>query len=282
GNKVLAINQQPTQMQYVGTENGGVSRLYYGVDGITGASTIWKQWTSFPDSTGIIQPGLLSDTVTAIMVSKNGDRWYGTQHGVSSHTGDFLKNPYSWTSYTTDNGLIDNNVQTLAEDSSGAIWIGTMGGASKLTPEDIQLTNFTMDSGLVSNDIRDIEVAEDGTIWFATAGGLSKLTITPSAIHNMNPQIAESFKVHPAYPNPFNMNTTMEFELFSASRVNITIFNINGQVISKLLDSRLMPGSYKVNWNGENESGSYIASGVYFARISASNRTSLLKLVLVK
>ncbi|HES58799.1 MAG TPA: hypothetical protein ENO18_00080, partial [Caldithrix sp.] len=188
--EVLCINQQPTLMQYLGTLGGGVTRLNYDVDGISGASTIWKQWTTFniPEPPYRIQPGLLSDTVTAVLVAKNGDLWFGTQFGLSTHTGEshmdiYLKNPYSWISYTTEIGLVHNNVQVLAQDSTEAVWIGTTGGVSKLIPADTTWTNFTVDSGLVSNDVRDIAIDPDKkSIWFATAGGLSKLTITPNAI----------------------------------------------------------------------------------------------------
>lgn len=281
-NQVLSINQQPTFMQYVGTVNGGVCRLYNDVDGITGASTIWKQWTTFPDSTGRIQPGLLSDTVQAILVDKNGDRWYGTEHGVSSHTGEYLIHPYSWRSYTTEIGLINNNVQVLAEDSSGAIWIGTKGGVSKLIPVDTIWTNFTVDNGLVSNNVRDISVADDAVIWFATDGGLSQLTTIPNAISDNSQLLPKSFEVYPAYPNPFNMSTTIKFQLNTAKQIKISIFDINGRLVNTILNSALMPGSYKINWNGKNAVGNYIASGVYFATISSSNQKSFLKLVLVK
>ena len=287
-NIVLCINQQPTRMQYLGTENGGVSRFYYGVDGVTGASTIQKQWTGFcyPDSPYTFQPGLLSDTVKVTMVANNGDPWFGTQHGVSTHIGpshmeDSLKNPYSWRSYTTDIGLIDNNVRTLAQDSQGHIWIGTSNGVSRLTPADTSWLNFTTDSGLVNNDVKDI-VIDGNVIWFATSGGLSKLTIELSSISDKINQIARSFEVHPAYPNPFNMSTTIEFNLVSPSDIQVKIFDINGRLVKNLLNTQLMSGNFRVSWDGRNNAGSYISSGVYFAAISTPNQKSLLKLVLVK
>jgi ligand-binding sensor domain-containing protein len=280
-NKILSINQQPTQMQYIGTEDGGVSRLYKDVDGISGASTIWKQWTSFTDSTGRVR-GLLSDTVTAILVDKNGDRWFGTEHGLSFHTGAFLKNPYSWRNYTTETGLINNNVQALAEDSSGAIWIGTTGGVSKLVPGDRTWTNFAVEDGLVSNHVRDICVAGDDVIWMATDGGLSQLTVIPTSINSGRHPYPKMFEVYPAYPNPFNMSTTIKFQIHTSEQIKISIFDVNGRLVNTILNSTFMPGSYKVNWNGKNAVGNDMASGLYFAYISSSNLNSMLKLVLIK
>jgi ligand-binding sensor domain-containing protein len=287
--EVLCINQQPTYMQYLGTQGGGVARLY-NVDGVSGASTIWKQWTTYtiPEPPYRLQPGLLSDTVKATLVAKNGDLWFGTEYGVSSHigpshSGDYLKNPYSWRSYTTETGLIHNNVQVLAQDSSEAIWIGTSDGVSKLIPADTTWTNFTTDSGLVSNDVRDIAIDPDkSTVWFATSGGLSKLTITPNAIGENNRIIPKSFEVYPAYPNPFNMSTTIKFQLNTSKQIKILIYDINGRLVSTILNSNLMPGSYKIHWNGKNRNGNDTASGVYYAVIHASDQVSRLKLVLVK
>jgi ligand-binding sensor domain-containing protein len=279
--KVLSINQQPTFMQYIGTENGGVSRLQYNVDGISGASTILKQWTSFPDSTGRTR-GLLSDTVTSIMIDKNGDRWFGTPHGLSFHTGAFLKNPYSWYSYTMENGLINENVQALAEDSSGAIWIGTTGGVSRLIPADTTWANFTVEDGLLSNNVRDIAITNDGVIWLATDGGLSKLTIVPTAIYANRQPIPKSFDVYPAYPNPFNMSTTIKVQLHSRDHIKISIFDISGRLINTILSSSFTPGIYKVNWNGKNSAGKDMASGIYFASISFADQKSFIKLVLIK
>ena len=280
-NKILSINQQPTHMQYIGTEDGGVSRLYKDVDGISGASTIWKQWTSLTDSTGLIR-GLLSDTVTAILVDKNGDRWFGTQQGLSFHTGAFLKNPYSWRNYTTETGLINNIVQALAEDSSGAIWIGTTGGVSKLIPADTTWTHFTVEEGLVSNNVRDISIADNGVIWLATDGGLSQITVNPTVIKSDRQAHPKMFEVYPAYPNPFNMSTTIKIQVNTTQQIKITIFDINGRLVNTILNSTFMPGTYKVNWNGKNVAGNAMASGIYFAYISSLNLKSLIKLVLIK
>jgi len=280
-NKILSINRQPTFMQYIGTESGGVSRMYRDVDGISGASTIWKQWTTFPDSTGRIR-GLLSDTVTAILVDRKGDRWYGSNQGLSVHTGSFLRNPYSWKNYTMETGLIDNNIQTLAEDTTGAIWIGTISGVSKLIPEDTLWTNFTAEDGLVSNNVRDIAIAENGTIWLATNAGLSELNVSATSLHEDRQSQPKQFQLYPAYPNPFNMSTTIKFQIKTNQHIRITIFDVNGRIVNTILNSKVAAGNYKITWNGKNTTGNEMASGIYFARVSVSNYISTLKLVMIK
>ena len=264
---IISVNKQPTSWQHFGTEGAGVERLQHnGVDAITSATPLRKPYN------------LISDTIQAVLVETNGDRWYGTPNGATYHTGtDALV--YTW--YNTDSGLVHNNVQTIAQDSNGAIWFGTSQGVSKRNI-DGKWTNFTEDSGLISNDVRDITIDLDGTVWFATSGGLSKLTITLSAIDDRNHQLARSFDVHPAYPNPFNMNTTIEFNLVSPSDIQIKIYDVNGRLVKNLFNTRLMAGNFKVNWDGKNDTGSYIASGVYYAVIASANQRSFLKLALVK
>ncbi|MEJ2545839.1 MAG: FlgD immunoglobulin-like domain containing protein, partial [Calditrichaceae bacterium] len=120
------------------------------------------------------------------------------------------------------------------------------------------------------------------SIWFATADGLSKLTITPNAIGENNRIIPKSFEVYPAYPNPFNMSTTIKFQLNTSKQIKILIYDINGRLVNTILNSNLMPGSYKVNWNGKDNKGKDISSGVYYAVVKASDFISTLKLVVIK
>ena len=265
----ISVNKQPTYWQHFGTKGMGVYILGYKNNGSSDAIT---------SATWLLEPwNLISDTVQAVFIEEDGDRWYGTPRGVTYHTGPNLK-AYTW--YNVGSGLVDNNVQALAQDSDSAMWIGTSGGVSRF--HNNAWSNFTTDNGLVSNDVRAIETESENTVWFATAGGLSKLTITPNAIKTDNPVLADNFLVSPAFPNPFNMTTHIKFELPVASQVRIRIYNINGQLVHELLNADLMKGRYDIIWNGKNNKGSDIASGLYHAVISASNQMKVIKLVLVK
>jgi hypothetical protein len=224
----------------------------------------------------------LSDTVTAILVDINGDRWYGSPRGLSYHTGPFLKNPYSWENYTTQDGLIHNNIQSLAQDSSAALWIGTHGGVSRLQPADTSWLNYTSADGLLSNDVRDIAVAGDGQLFFATAAGLSQLTVMTTDLERFSTKVPHSWQVFPAYPNPFNMSTTIKFEIQNRTAVKIAIFDVSGRLVNTILNSSFIPGTYTINWNGQNAAGQQMASGVYFASVALARENSILKLILLK
>ena len=291
--KIVSINRQPSLMQYIGTvgnNEGWLCRLYKNVDGISGASPIIKKYTGgeIPEPPYRFQPGLLSDTVQTILVASNGDLWFGTEYGVSSHIGKshigktVLTNPYLWKSYTTEIGLINNNVQVLAEDSSAAIWIGTTGGLSKLIPADTTWVNFTVEDGLLSNNVRDIAIADDGEIWLATDAGLSRLTVIPTGINDISYKQPKSFEVFPAYPNPFNMSTKIAFQVNRTEHMEISIFDISGRWVNTIINSSFMPGYYKVTWNGKNAAGNDMASGLYFVSVTSTDSKSFIKIILIK
>jgi len=75
----------------------------------------------------------------------------------------------TWTTYTTDDGLADNSVESIAVASDGVLWFGTeKGGVSCFDGET--WTTYTADDGLVDNEVSTIAVAPDGALWFGTYG----------------------------------------------------------------------------------------------------------------
>lgn len=87
-------------------------------------------------------------------------------------------------------------------------------------------------------------------------------TIT-SILPSKNVPLDEKVGTLHHYPNPFNSSTTIEYTLNNSGKVRIFIFNLLGQRIKILRDSFHTPGLYRVQWNGANEAGFIVASGVY-------------------
>lgn len=71
------------------------------------------------------------------------------------------------------------------------------------------------------------------------------------------------------YPNPFNGTTVIEYTLPIASNVTLIIFDINGREVATLFDNRQDAGTYHVIWNGVDQHGRSLASGIYFYQITA-------------
>jgi parallel beta-helix repeat protein len=95
-------------------------------------------------------------------------------------------------------------------------------------------------------------------------------------------QIPEQPLLVSAYPNPFNPTTTLQYTLARASYVRIEIYNIAGQRITTLLQQPQPAGIHRLRWNGTNQFGNTVNSGVYFYRIITNQTTKSGKLFLIK
>lgn len=84
------------------------------------------------------------------------------------------------------------------------------------------------------------------------------------------------------YPNPFNPTTTISFALNYSAQVSLDIFNITGQRVTTLIDSYLETGEHAVFWDGRDQSGNAVASGIYFYRLEADGFAVTKKMVLLK
>jgi hypothetical protein len=84
------------------------------------------------------------------------------------------------------------------------------------------------------------------------------------------------------YPNPFNMETTISFELAKQEQVCLQIYNISGQLVRTLLNDSRKSGFYKMTWDGKNQIGQMVGSGIYYCIISADSFRDHIKLVLLK
>ncbi len=94
--------------------------------------------------------------------------------------------------------------------------------------------------------------------------------------------VPSKFEMSQNYPNPFNPTTKFEFSLPKQAIVMVKIFDIAGREVKTLLNEKMSPGKYKVDWNSTDNSGRNVSSGVYFYRIIAGNFTETKKMILVK
>jgi len=91
-----------------------------------------------------------------------------------------------------------------------------------------------------------------------------------------------SFSVSQNYPNPFNPVTNFRVALPQASHVKIEVFNILGQRVKTLVNEDMRPGAFVVDWDGNDDRGVGVSSGIYFYRIVAGEFSDIKKMVLLK
>ena len=101
---------------------------------------------------------------------------------------------------------------------------------------------------------------------------------TDSNINN----IPNKLTLNPSYPNPFNPNTKISFDLPKSSKVKLQIVDINGRGIANLLSNSLNSGTYNVNWNGTSDSGVNMSSGIYFIILNVDGSILTQKLSLIR
>ncbi len=88
-----------------------------------------------------------------------------------------------------------------------------------------------------------------------------------------NPHPPQNFEIAHNHPNPFQQSTTINYVVERPARVQISIYNLLGQLVFTLTDQMQTPGNYNVIWNGENARGQLQPSGIYFYRVQYDERT---------
>ncbi len=104
-------------------------------------------------------------------------------------------------------------------------------------------------------------------------------TDAPGESHDLLPA---SFVLEQNYPNPFNPQTTIEYTVSRRARVTIDVFNVLGRHVRRLVDETRGSGTYSTIWNGCDDAGQPMASGVYLYRLQAGDVTLLKKMLLLK
>jgi len=93
--------------------------------------------------------------------------------------------------------------------------------------------------------------------------------------------VPTSMELHQNYPNPFNPTTIIPYSIDKTFEVQITVFNLLGQKIKTLVDGEQKAGVYRIGWDGKDESGNQVPSGIYFFQMKAGSITQTKKMILV-
>ncbi len=132
---------------------------------------------------------------------------------------------------------------------------------------------FTPDSGLSDNneylavittgvqDINGVSLSQSVN-WFFSTGILTGISQTPRSVR---PKTAV---LQPNYPNPFNPETTIAYQVLKGGSVELQVFDVQGRTVRSLLKAQQVAGHYQVRWDGRNDDGDLVSSGVYFIHLN--------------
>ncbi len=200
--------------------------------------------------------GLPSDDVKTIVVDKENDIWVGTDRGIA-----IILDPNNPTrqggiaAYKPLPGVVIN---TIAVDPLNQKWIGTTEGAVLYSPDGTQqLAAYTVENTggkLIDNDVRSITVdPATGTVYFGTAYGLASLTTAAA-------EPKAEFDKLLAYPNPYRVPSSVPVTIDGlTANSSIKILTVDGTLVRELKT----PGGRIGFWDGRDERGKVVASGIY-------------------
>ncbi|GAB4376700.1 MAG: hypothetical protein Kow0042_23280 [Calditrichia bacterium] len=232
-----------------------------------------RTYDQFPDI------DITHDILTTVAPDPDGTVWMGSTNGlfhIDPQTGN-----YDY--YGTGNSNIPGDlVRPYVVSPDGRVWFANW---NSLPPAVEGLcwfdgTDFgvflVQPGGLPHKQIENIEmrlIPGGYELWMTCASqGIAVLSVTtPTGIDEEQPVTADGFNLLQNYPNPFNPSTTISFNLPSASEVMLQIFDITGRKVRTLLEGQVAPGTHHVQWDGTDEVGQLVASGMYFYQLKAGS-----------
>jgi len=183
-----------------------------------------------------------------------------------------------WVQYSSNNG---STWQTVATFAQGTGYVNNTFYHAVVTISSSTYTfsanaklRFMCDASDNNDDVYIDEIEFRGT----AAGALARASNVLSAVESL----PESFALKQNYPNPFNPTTTIAFALPQEGNVSIKIYDISGSLVRTLVKDNRPAGEYNVAWNGQNDNGVQVSSGVYIYRLEAGSFTQTRRMVMLK
>jgi photosystem II stability/assembly factor-like uncharacterized protein len=159
---------------------------------------------------------------------------------------------------------------------------GTMSSSAASDVVAAMTVNLPSNSRLYSLDAETSSAAAGGDktqIAYYCALGVVK-PVAPVEENNVAERMTH-YELFANYPNPFNPMTTITYQIPQAGRVSLKIYNMLGQVVRTLLDAEVNAGLHAASWDGKNDRGEFVASGVYIYQLKAGTQAVRTKKMLL-
>ncbi len=230
-----------------------------------------------------------SDGLTGAIAATGGAAWIGTNKGLIQLHAE--NNTYEF--YSPENsGIQGENITPLAYTPDGRIWFTNFGSSNG---GQIGLCWFdgsqfglfpVQDGGLPHAQIKDAEVkvtADGYELWLSCLSrGIAVLKVNNDEV-GISPEItvANPGFFLQSYPNPFTDKTSLSFSLPEKSHVSIAIYDIHGSFISRPVANLFDAGSNSVSWDGKDNSGKRVPSGVYISKLTTGHQSTSTRLIVL-
>jgi photosystem II stability/assembly factor-like uncharacterized protein len=239
-------------------------------------------------------------TVANTPLSTNGNAWgIGTLAFIDSLNGyaggSGSTNPTNNLMRTTDGGKTWSLVTTYKQQAPNALAYIPQMGHLGLVVNAVDGSFYTQDGGATWNRISS---ASYGDLTFVSpiVGWTTGLTSGPfptsviakfngnlsTAVTDRKSDVPQAFELAQNFPNPFNPETRIKFQVPATSWVQLDVFNLMGQHVATLLEGKRPAGEHELTWDGRNDFGQPAPSGVYMLVIRAGKFTQTKKMVLAR
>jgi len=193
-----------------------------------------------------------------------------------AYSGSFkvlFNNPdLKFVSSSIDNSLTDNMLFTFNAFSGGVNF--AFASAQPLNEQALKINIFFEKIKFVTPSVSNFEFVDVV---------VDEKSATVAMVDNqLSKQIPVEWHLGQNYPNPFNAETSISYQVPMHSHVTIEIFNLVGQRLCTIVNEDKIPGTYKVIWNGKDDQGRSVGSGIYIYRMKAGEFNSFKKMVLVQ
>lgn len=227
--------------------------------------------------------GWIGDQINALGVGHDGVVWVGILGGISRLDGT------TWISFMDDDAIAHSEVKSIAVDNEGLVWIGT--GCNLFRFDGETYVPFVCDENQSNIPVNSILVSTNGLL-FGTQFGIYRYGQMPGVFKSVAALdltgIEENDSILPAsitignYPNPFNTSTTIEFILHEEKFAELVIYNIMGQKVRTLSSENMTLGRHTVRWDGKDDRGWPVSSGVYLSRLIAGSNCATHSILLLR
>ncbi len=102
------------------------------------------------------------------------------------------------------------------------------------------------------------------------------------AVQISEERLSTDFQLEQNYPNPFNQSTQLRWRVAQTTTVEIAVYSLRGQRVATLLIGRQLPGLYQLQYNGTDDAGRLLPSGIYFCRLNADTYQRVIKFLIVR
>jgi ligand-binding sensor domain-containing protein len=217
--------------------------------------------------------GLPNININSIIVDKENVKWFLIDNGVSSFDGVI------WRYYSEKEFFSGNEVLALAADLNNVKWFATDKGIMGF--DGSTWKTYLPEKDLPIDRVNIILVDRENVKWFMKSyfGIISFDDRTETFVEES--KLPLSFSLN-NYPNPFNPSTTIEYVIPHDSEICMTIYSVTGQKIRTLFSGKAPAGKQVRRWDGKNDRGDPVSSGVYLVEIRAGRMRAVHTMMLLR